>query len=185
MNKNKSIKYSILIIILIITAYIIANTIPPVSNSKPTIVYHVGEHITVDADLITTPNVTDVASFAKDTTSLNNSSVSDFDVSNWTNFNSLFYNSGVDQSLATWDIASMTSASGFLFGGQLSTANYDATLVGWEATLQAAYPSGVGYPATISIHFGSSQYTLGGAAEAARTSLISTFGWTITDGGGV
>jgi hypothetical protein len=60
MNKNKSIKYSFLLIILIVTAYILANTIPPVSNSKPTIVYHVGEHITVDADLITTPNVTDV-----------------------------------------------------------------------------------------------------------------------------
>jgi len=67
----------------------------------------------------------------------------------------------------------------------LSTSNYDATLIGWEATLQAAYPSGVGYPHSITITFGGSQYTGGGAADAARASLISTFGWTITDGGSV
>jgi len=35
----------------------------------------------------------------------------------------------------------------------------------------------------MSVHFGNSQYTAGGAAEAARTSLINTYGWTITDGG--
>lgn len=134
---------------------------------------------------LNTPNVTDVASFLQNTTSLNNSSVSNFDTSNWTNLNSFFLNSGVDQSLATWDITSMTSAANFLLGGQLSTANYDATLVGWEATLQAAYPSGAGYTPVININFGSSQYTLGGAADAARASLISTFGWTITDGGGI
>ena len=28
-------------------------------------------------------------------------------------------------------------------------------------------------------------YTLGGAAEAARLVLTSTYNWTITDGGGV
>jgi len=53
------------------------------------------------------------------------------------------------------------------------------------ATLQAAFPSGAGYTPTISINFGGSQYTTGGAGETARTSLISTFGWTISDGGGV
>ena len=34
-------------------------------------------------------------------------------------------------------------------------------------------------------NFGGSQYTLGGAAESARNTLINTYGWTITDGGGI
>lgn len=91
-----------------------------------------------------------------------------------------------DQSMAEWDVTAITSANSFmLIANGLSTDNYNSTLVGWEATLQTAYPGGVGYPYTININFGGSQYTLGGAAGAARTSLILTFGWTITDGGGV
>ena len=35
------------------------------------------------------------------------------------------------------------------------------------------------------INFGGSRYTLGGAAAAARASLISVYGWTIIDGGGI
>ena len=65
----------------------------------------------------------------------------------------------------------------------IPTISYDATLIGWEATLQSAFPSGTGYTPTISISFGSSEYTGGGAAATARASLISNFGWTITDGG--
>ena len=91
-----------------------------------------------------------------------------------------------DQNLEDWDITNLSNAGGFLQTATgLSTSNYDATLIGWEATLQAAYPSGVGYPHSITITFGGSQYTGGGAADAARASLISTFGWTITDGGAV
>lgn len=90
-----------------------------------------------------------------------------------------------DQSFAGLPIINVTNGAGFHQYGSLSPSNYDATLIDWEAQLQTAYPSGVGYTAIISISFGSSQYTLGGAAEAARASLISTFGWTITDGGGV
>jgi len=93
---------------------------------------------------------------------------------------------GFDRDLSSWDITSMTNAQVFMFQSSgMSTANYDATLIGWEATLQAAFPSGAGYTPTVSINFGGSQYTTGGAGETARTSLISTFGWTITDGGGV
>ena len=93
--------------------------------------------------------------------------------------------SNYDQSFAGLPIINVTNGLTFHQFGSLSPSNYDATLIDWEQQLQSAYPSGSGYTATISISFGSSQYTLGGAAEAARTSLISTFGWTITDGGGV
>ena len=116
-----------------------------------------------------------------------NPDVSGWDVSNVTNMENTFGSDpSFNQDLSAWDITSVSSFTNFMSGTTaLSTANYDALLVGWEATLQAAYPSGTGYPYTININFGSSQYTLGGAAETARTSLITTFGWTITDGGGV
>ena len=91
-----------------------------------------------------------------------------------------------DQDISSWDISGVTNLTNFMVGvTSFSTTNYDLLLVGWEATLQAAYPSGVGYPATINVNFGSSQYTSGSAAATARASLISTFGWTITDGGAV
>ena len=91
-----------------------------------------------------------------------------------------------DQSLANWDIDQVTIASNMLLGVTISTANYDATLIAWEAQLEAAYPSGVGYPATINIHFGASKYSsaLMNVGEA-RYNLINVFGWTITDGGAV
>jgi hypothetical protein len=95
---------------------------------------------------------------------------------------------GFDQSLADWDVQNLSQANmcgSGLRAIALSTSNYDATLIGWEAALQAAYPSGVGYPLSPYGNFGVSQYTSGGAADAARASLISTFGWTITDGGAV
>ena len=88
-----------------------------------------------------------------------------------------------DQNLDTWDISIITNMDNMFNGATLSTSNYDAILIGWEATLEAAYPSGTGYSPTISIDFGNSEYTGGGAAATARASLISTFGWTISDGG--
>ncbi len=63
--------------------------------------------------------------------------------------------------------------------------NYDALFIAWEADLQTAYTSGSGYTATITVDFETSQFTLGGAAATAKNSLLTTFGWTITDGGGV
>jgi len=92
-----------------------------------------------------------------------------------------------DQSLADWDIDQISVFTAFMEAATgLSTSNYDATLIGWEATLQAAYPNGVGYPYSISINFGGSQYSsaLMNVGEA-RYNLINVFGWTITDGGAV
>jgi len=73
-----------------------------------------------------------------------------------------------------------------LLSNNITTVNYDAVLVDWEARLESLYPSGVGYPNSgLAPHFGDATYTLGSAAETARTSLINNFGWTITDGGGI
>ena len=93
--------------------------------------------------------------------------------------------SSFNQDISDWDINQVSNFSNFMLSVTLSTANYDLLLVDWEANLQAAYSGGVGYPFTISISFGSSQYTLLSAAATARASLITNFGWTITDGGGI
>ena len=79
-----------------------------------------------------------------------------------------------DQSLANWDMEQVSTLAEFLFGAGLSTANYDATLIGWAAQ---------NVRSGLTCDFGNSQYTAGGAAEAARNTLINTYSWTITDGG--
>ena len=84
----------------------------------------------------------------------------------------------VDQwDFSGWDISQCTTlGTQFALAETLTTANYDATLISWAA--QAPVNA-------LTAHFGNSQYTLGGAAEAARNTLINTYGWTIIDGGGI
>ena len=82
-----------------------------------------------------------------------------------------------DQDISTWDINQVTNFNDFMVNATgLSTTNYDLLLVGWEAQAPLTGKS---------VNFGGSKYTLGSAAETARASLISTYGWTITDGGGI
>ena len=114
----------------------------------------------------------------------NGSGSSNWDVSNVTAVEKMFYQSPFNENISSWDITGITSFIDFLKNSSaLSTANYDAILIGWEATLQATYPSGSGYTPIISIDFGGAEYTGGGAAATARASLISNFSWSITDGG--
>jgi hypothetical protein len=116
-----------------------------------------------------------------------NGAIGNWDVSNVTVMNVMLDNADAfDQDISNWDINQVSNFLGFMQDATgLSTTNYDLLLVGWEANLQSAFPSGVGYPYTISISFGGSQYTLLSAAATARASLIATYGWTITDGGGI
>ena len=99
----------------------------------------------------------------------------------------MFDSSSFNQDISNWNILSL---NGFFdkfkaYGSNIDITNYDELLVSWYNQLETAYPGGVGYPNTVTISFWNSQYSLGGDAEAARTSLINNFGWTITDGGAV
>jgi len=107
-----------------------------------------------------------------------NQDISGWNTTNVTNMHDMFYNSGAfDQDISSWDINQVTDFADFLrLNTTFTTANYDQLLIGWEA--QAPVFSGA-------INFGTVQYTLGGAAETARDSLINTYGWTISDGGGI
>lgn len=78
-----------------------------------------------------------------------------------------------------WDITSINGTgdlNSFISGGtgRMTTAQYDALLVKWDA--QSVF-------AGMTPNFGTSTYTAGSAAATARANLIASDGWTITDGG--
>lgn len=104
-----------------------------------------------------------------------NQDIGNWDLGSCTNMWGAFnYATTFDQDLGGWDIADVTELTNFLRGGTLSTANYDALLLGWDAQ---SVQSGLNF------HAGSSTYTGGGAVATARANLISSDSWTITDGG--
>jgi surface protein len=133
-----------------------------------------------------TSAVTNMSNMFKNVLSFNQD-IGVWDTSAVTNMSSMLQNADAfNQDISNWDINQVSNFSNFMVAATgLSTTNYDLLLVGWEANLQSLYPLGVGYPFTISINFGGSKYTLLSTAAIARASLISVFGWTITDGGGI
>ena len=103
-----------------------------------------------------------------------NGDIYSWDTTNVENMQQMFYNCDLfDQSLAAWNIENVTNFTNFMQNATgLSTSNYDATLIAWQAG---------GHDNDISINFGGSQFTE--SAYAARFSLIEDDGWTIVDGG--
>lgn len=76
-----------------------------------------------------------------------------------------------NQNIGRWNVSALTTAISMFSGVTLSTANYDALLNRWSAqTLESG----------VSFDGGNSQYCVG---ETARSHMISSDGWTITDGG--
>lgn len=111
------------------------------------------------------------------TNTIFNRDISAWDVSNVTNMRQMFYkNIAFNQNLSLWGITQVANFIDFMPDVTLSTPNYDALLIGWDAQGAMSYSG--------TVDFGNSQYTSGGAAEAARTSLIAKWGGII-DGGAV
>jgi hypothetical protein len=102
--------------------------------------------------------------------------IQNWDFSNIVNVNNMLNNADAfDQDISGISVSQMTNMTNFMTNAVgLSTANYDALLIAWDAQGAMSYSG--------TVNFGGSKYTAGGAAEAARTSLISKWGG-ITDGG--
>ncbi|WP_299891005.1 BspA family leucine-rich repeat surface protein [uncultured Lacinutrix sp.] len=117
---------------------------------------------------------------------LNNSSFN-IDISNWNvakvqNMSSMFRGAtNFDQNLGSWDISSVTNMQNMFNDVTLSTANYDATLIGWATdTSGAPNDDSDDIPTTINFSGGNSQFC---DAVLERQLLIDLYTWTINDAG--
>jgi surface protein len=110
-----------------------------------------------------------------------NKNISNWNTSAVSNMIEMFIGAtSFNQDLSSWNINSLIDATNMFANTNLSTANYDALLIGWESQKPNIQQD-------VALGVGSTQYTLGGAAETARNNLIDPlqFNWTITDGGGI
>lgn len=106
-----------------------------------------------------------------------NQSLSSFNTSKVTMMYAMLYSCSVfNQDISNFDVEGVTNLQNMLAGAtSWSQANYDLFLI-----------SVAGQTVISGLTFNcSSNYTLGGAAEAARTSLVNDDSWTISDLGGV
>ncbi len=101
-----------------------------------------------------------------------NQNIGNWNTSSVVDMSQMFNNaSNFDQNIGTWDVSMVTNMSNMFSGVTLSTANYDALLIGWDA--QDLQPN-------VLFSGGNSQYCAG---ETARMNMITSDTWTITDGG--
>jgi len=104
-----------------------------------------------------------------------NQPLSNWNTSSVVNMSYMFQsNNTFDQDISNFDVNQVSNLDNFGTGLTLSTANYDALLIAWDAQGVMSFSG--------TVNFGGSKYTSGGAAETARTSLITKWGG-ITDGG--
>ncbi len=115
-------------------------------------------------------NVTDMSYMFNSATSFNQN-IGGWDVSNVMNMEIMFtFAELFNQNIGTWVLNSGVDLNGMLAFSGMDCNNYSATLIGWSAN--PSTPNGRNLGAT------GRQY--GTNAEAARTNLTTTKGWTIT-----
>lgn len=137
-----------------------------------------GRFTTLDVSNWDVSNVTTMSAIFYNCLNMTTLDVSNWDTSNLSNISYTLCNCPnlIDPDIDNWNIGSLTNASGFMSGtNPMSTALYDRVLIAWE---------GQTHNNNVTVHFGSSTYTAGGAAATARAALVAD-GWNITDGGSV
>ena len=132
---------------------------------------------TLDVSGFDTSSVTDINFAFQHCSSLVSVNLSGFNTSSVTSMQAVFENCSSLENLDIdgWDVTSVIAATSFLFGANnaLTTAQYDAVLIAWAAQ---------SVQSDVTIHFGDAIPTASG--QAARDTLVGTYGWTITDGEG-
>ena len=117
------------------------------------------------------PNANSLSSMFNNATSFNQD-LSSWNTSNISSTTSMFSGAtSFDQDISSWDVSNVSSAWFMFDGVTLSTANYDALLIAWDA--QNLQPN-VGFSG------GNSLYCAG---QSARSHMISSDNWSISDGG--
>jgi len=106
-----------------------------------------------------------------------NQPIGSWNVSNVQGMNLMFSRAtAFDQNIGSWNVSNVTYMPDMFNLSGLSTANYDALLIGWSTIA----PNETPLKPNVSFSGGNSKYCNG---ASARASIISTYGWTITDGG--
>jgi surface protein len=106
-----------------------------------------------------------------------NQPIGSWDVSNVFYLDGMFsYATSFNQPIGSWNVSNVTTMAYMFDGTQLSTANYDELLIGWSTIGPNESP----LQQNVVFSGGNSNYCNG---ETARNSIISNYGWTITDAG--
>jgi surface protein len=107
-----------------------------------------------------------------------NQPIGSWDVSNVTNMSDMFRFAGdFNQPIGSWNVSNVTNMSNMFLGVGLSTANYDALLIGWSTI----GPTEVPLKPNVIFSGGNSKYCNG--ASARNILDFTPNNWTITDGG--
>ncbi|WP_157417828.1 BspA family leucine-rich repeat surface protein [Aequorivita capsosiphonis] len=101
-----------------------------------------------------------------------NQDIGNWDVSNVSNMREMFRDAtAFNQNIGDWEVVNVTDMIGMFQNVSLSTVNYDVLLNGW---------SNLTLKNNVTFNVGNSKYCSG---EIAKNNIITTFGWSITDGG--
>ncbi len=102
-----------------------------------------------------------------------NQPIGNWDVSSVTNMKYMFWEAeAFDQDLSAWNVEAVKYMNDLLYRTSFSNTHYDLLLNAWSAlSLQE----------DVTFDAGSAQYS--NSAESARSVLVNTYNWSITDGG--